>query len=164
VKKTVIIVLAVMMFAAVGCKKSEEPKKAAVPQTAAQSVAPPAAVPPAVPPAGQPSAAPQTPAMQAPAVPPAGGGDPHAGLKLKEMAAGMGHKGKVLQTMEAGSYSYVEVEEKGQKLWLAVMKTAVKKGDIVEFPDSPPMVNFESKTLKKTFDKIIFAEGLRIVK
>ena len=164
-KKTVIIVLAVMMFAAVGCKKSEEPKKAAVPQTAAQSVAPPAAVPPAVPPAGQPSAAPQTPPPQAP--PPAGipaGGDPHAGMKVKEMAAGTGHKGKVLQTMEAGSYSYVEVEEKGQKLWVAAMKAKVSKGDTVEFPDSKPMENFQSKTLNRTFDKIIFAESLRVVK
>ena len=164
-KKTVIIVLAVMMFAAVGCKKSEETKKAAAPQTAAQSVAPPAAVPPAVPPAGQPSAAPQTPAPQAP--PPAGipaGGDPHAGIKVKEMAAGTGHKGKVLQTMEAGSYSYVEVEEKGQKLWVAAMKAKVSKGDTVEFPDSKPMENFQSKTLNRTFDKIIFAESLRVVK
>ena len=69
-----------------------------------------------------------------------------------------------LGAVDASSYTYVEVEEKGQKSWVAVMKTAVEKGDIVEFPDSPPMVNFESKTLKKTFDKIIFAEGMRIVK
>lgn len=165
-KKIVVIVLAVMMVATVGCKKSEEPKKAAAPQTAAQSVAPPAAVPPApaaVQPATKTTAAPQTPAMQAPAAPPAGG-DPHAGMKVKEMAAGTGHKGKVLQTMDAGSYIYVEVEEKGQKIWVAAIKVKVAKGDMVEFPDSPPMLNFESKTLKRTFDKIIFAETLRVVK
>lgn len=162
-KKTVLIVLAVVMVSATGCKKSEEAGKAAAPQAAAQSVVLPAAVPPAVPPAGQIQVAPKTPATQVPAAVPAGG-DPHAGLKLKEMAAGTGHKGKVLQTMDAAGYTYVEVEEKGQKLWLAVMKTAVKKGDIVEFPDSPPMLNFESKTLKRTFDKIIFAETLRVVK
>ena len=167
-KKFVIVALAVMMFAVVGCKKSEETKKADAPQTpatAAQSVAPAAAVPPAaVPPAAQTPAAPQTPsAMQAPAAP-AAGGDPHAGLKLKEMPAGTGHKGKVIQTMDAGNYIYVEVEEKGQKLWVAAMKGKVAKGDMVEFPDSPPMLNFESKTLKRTFEKIIFAETLRVVK
>ena len=54
--------------------------------------------------------------------------------------------------------------ENGQKLWVAVMQTPVKVGDVVEFPDSPPMVNFQSKTLKKTFDKIIFAAGVRIAK
>ena len=158
-KKTIIIVLAVMMFAAVGCKKSEEIKKAAAPQTSAQAVALPAAVSPAVPPAGQTPAAPQTPATQAPA-----GGNPHAGLKLKEMAAGTGHKGKVLQVMDAGSYIYLEVEEKGKKLWVAALKIKAAKGDTVEFPDSPPMENFQSKTLKRTFDKIIFVENLRVVK
>jgi len=63
--------------------------------------------------------------------------------------------------MDSGGYTYVEVEENGQKLWVAVMQTKVKVGETVEFPDSPPMVNFQSKTLKRTFDKIIFAPGLR---
>ena len=95
--------------------------------------------------------------MQMPA-----GGNPHAGLKPQEIPAGVGHKGKVISTMDAAGYTYVEVEEKGQKLWVAVMQTKVKIGDTVEFPDSPPMVNFQSKSLKRTFDKIIFAPGLRI--
>ena len=158
-KKTVLIVLAVVMVSAAGCKKSEETGRAVAPQIAAQAVAPPAAVSPAVPPAGQAPAAPQTPATQAPA-----GGNPHAGLKLKEMAAGTGHKGKVLQVMDAGSYIYLEVEEKGKKLWVAALKIKAAKGDTVEFPDSPPMENFQSKTLKRTFDKIIFVENLRVVK
>ena len=80
------------------------------------------------------------------------------------MAAGTGHKGKVLQVMDAGSYIYLEVEEKGKKLWVAALKIKTAKGDTVEFPDSPPMENFQSKTLKRTFDKIIFVENLRVVK
>lgn len=64
--------------------------------------------------------------------------------------------------MNSGGYTYALVEENGQKLWVAVMETKVAKGDVVEFPDSPPMVNFQSKTLNRTFDKIIFAPGLRI--
>ena len=40
----------------------------------------------------------------------------------------------------------------------------VSRFDIVEFPDSKPMEKFESKTLKRTFDKIIFAETIRVVK
>ena len=85
-------------------------------------------------------------------------------MRLKETPAGAGRKGKVLQTMDAGSYTYLEVEEKGQKLWIAALKTKLSKGDIVEFPDSKPMEKFESKTLKKTFDKIIFAESIKVVK
>ena len=142
VNKTVIIVLALVMVATVGCKKSEEAGKVSAPQVAVQSVTPP---------------------VQAPAGVPAGG-NPHAGLKLKEMAAGTGHKGKVLQIMDAGSYTYLEVEEKGQKLWVAALKVKVAKGDTVEFPDSSPMENFKSKILNRTFDKILFVESLRVVK
>jgi glucose/arabinose dehydrogenase len=137
--KKIVVMLAVLALAAAGCQKKEEAPKAAAP------------------------AAPAAPGAAAP------GGDPHAGLKPQEIPAGAGHKGKVLQTQDAGSYTYVEVEENGQKLWVAFMKEAVQKegiktGDAIEFPDSPPMVNFQSKELKKTFDKVIFAAGLRKTK
>ena len=134
-KKTAVVILAVVALAATGCKKKEE---------APQVVAPQGGMP----------------AQQMPATAP--GGDPHAGLKPVEIPAGVGHKGKVTSTMNSGGYTYVEVDEKGQKLWLAVMETKVKVGDTVEFPDSPPMVNFQSKSLKRTFEKIYFAPGLRI--
>jgi hypothetical protein len=137
VKKTIVVLLSIVALAAAGCQKKEEAPVAAAPQA---------------------GGAPQMPAGAAP------GGDPHAGLKPQEIPAGAGHKGKVLQTMDSGGYTYLEVEENGQKLWVAVMQTPVKVGEVVEFPDSPPMVNFQSKTLKKTFDKIIFAAGIRIVK
>jgi hypothetical protein len=134
VKKTAVVILAIVALGVVGCKKKEEVPKVA-PQGGMQM--PPGAAP---------------------------GGNPHAGLKPMEIPAGVGHKGKVVSTMDAAGYTYVEVEEKGQKIWVAVMQTKVKVGDTVEFPDSPPMVNFQSKSLKRTFDKIIFAPGLRIEK
>ena len=137
VKKTVVVILAVVTLAAMGCKKKEEAPKATAPQGG-------------------------MPAQQMPATAP--GANPHAGLKPQEIPAGAGHKGKVVSTMNSGGYTYVEVEENGQKIWVAVMETKVKAGDVVEFPDSPPMVNFQSKSLKRTFDKIIFAPGLRIAK
>ncbi|MBA4423600.1 MAG: hypothetical protein C0390_10990 [Syntrophus sp. (in: bacteria)] len=163
-KKTIVILLAAFMLTAVGCQKKEETGKAPAPTVAAQTVAPQPIAPQAVEPkAAEPQATPKASALQ----PPVGatpGGDPHASLRLKETPAGTGHKGKVLQVMEAGSYTYLEVEEKGQKLWIAALKTKISKGDIVEFPDSKPMEKFESKTLKRTFDKIIFAESIRVVK
>ncbi|GAB4303308.1 MAG: lipoprotein [Desulfuromonadia bacterium] len=135
--KKVVVLLAVCAIAVAGCQKKEEQK---------------------------PAAGPAAPAQQAPAAPGAPGGDPHAGLKPQEIPAGAGHKGKVLSVKDAAGYTYLEVEENGQKLWVAVMQTKVNVGDIVEFPDSPPMVNFQSKSLNRTFDKIIFAAGIRIVK
>ena len=141
-KKTIIVTLAVMALAAAGCQKKEEAPKAPAPESGMPSQMPP----------GHPQVPAQVPA----------GGNPHAGLKPVEIPAGAGHKGKVVETMNASGYTYVQVEENGQKIWVAVMETKVKNGDIVEFPDSPPMINFQSKSLNRVFDKIIFAPGLRI--
>ncbi len=136
-KRTAVVLLAVVALAVTGCKGKEEAPK---------------------------TTAPGAPAGEMPKDATHGGGDPHAGLKPQEIPAGAGHKGKVLETMDSGGYTYIQVDENGQKLWLAVMQTKVNKGDVIEFPDSPPMVNFQSKTLKRTFDKIIFASGIRITK
>ncbi len=88
--------------------------------------------------------------------------NPHAGMKPQEIPMAPDHKGKVVSTMNAAGYTYIEVEEKGKKLWIAVIETKVKPGDEVEFPDSPPLENFQSKTLNRTFDKIILSPALRI--
>ena len=83
-------------------------------------------------------------------------------MKPQEIPMAPDHKGKVVSTMNAAGYTYIEVEEKGKKLWIAVIETKVKPGDEVEFPDSPPLENFQSKTLNRTFDKIILSPALRI--
>ena len=93
------------------------------------------------------------------------GGDPHAGMKALEVPAGTGKKGKVTQTMNSGGYTYVETaDDKGQKIWLALPELKVAVGDKIEYPDAPPIVNFSSKTLNRTFDKIHFIPGIRIEK
>lgn len=107
--------------------------------------------------------APQQAAPQG-AMPGAAGGDPHAGIKSQEIPAGAGHKGKVASTLQAGEWTYVEIDENGKKVWVAVPKVDVKPGEVVEFPDSPPMVNYQSKTLNRTFESVIFAPGLRVEK
>ena len=106
-------------------------------------------------PAGAPAQQGQMPAGQPGAAP---GGDPHAGMKAQEIPAGAGKKAKVTQTMNSGGYTYVEAaDEKGSKVWLALPEIKVA-------PETPPLANFQSKTLNKTFDKISFIPGIRIVK
>jgi hypothetical protein len=112
---------------------------------------------------------PKTEAPQAPAAggmgqtPP--GGDPHAGMKAMEIPAGAGQKGTVTQTMNSGGYTYIEASnDKGEKVWMALPEMKVKVGDKIEYPVAPPMINFQSKTLNKTFEKIMFIPGVRIEK
>ena len=79
-----------------------------------------------------------------------------------DVPSGTSHKGQVLETMDAAGYTYINVYENGKTFWVAVMQTKVPVGAMIEFPDSEPMLNFQSKSLKRTFDKIIFAPGIRL--
>ncbi len=67
--------------------------------------------------------------------------------------------GKVVETMDSGGYTYVYLERGGEKIWLAVPKMKVIVGQNMSFKPGIVMVDFESKTLKRKFDKIIFSEG-----
>ncbi len=68
--------------------------------------------------------------------------------------------GKVLQTMDSGGYTYMFIQKKdGEKVWVAVMTTPVTVGSQMTFKGGMEMVDFESKSLKRKFDKIFFADS-----
>lgn len=68
--------------------------------------------------------------------------------------------GKVLQTMDSGGYTYVYIQKKnGEKSWVAAPTTPVTVGSQISFNGGMEMVNFESKSLKRKFDKIFFADA-----
>ena len=87
--------------------------------------------------------------------------DPHAGTWNLAVPAGVGHKGKVIDVLNAGEYTYIQVIENSKKLWVAAMSTKVDKGDEIEFADAPVFTNFQSKILNRTFDSLIFVAGIR---
>jgi hypothetical protein len=68
--------------------------------------------------------------------------------------------GKVADTMDSGGYTYVELDQDGKKTWVALPKTKVKKGQMITVRPGMVMENFESKTLKRKFDRIIFSGGI----
>jgi hypothetical protein len=67
--------------------------------------------------------------------------------------------GKVVETMNSGSYTYIRLEKDGKTVWAAVPVMAVKVGDEVELQPGNEMGPFTSKSLNRTFDKIIFSGG-----
>ncbi len=67
--------------------------------------------------------------------------------------------GKVVETMDSGRYTYVCLERNNEKIWVAVYKMKVVVGQDMSFKPGIEMVNFESKTLKRKFDKIYFSGG-----
>lgn len=64
--------------------------------------------------------------------------------------------GKVTETMDAGSYTYVEVESGGRKIWAAGPQTAVAVGQEVTIPLEMMMVDFESPSMDRTFPELYF--------
>ena len=70
------------------------------------------------------------------------------------------HSAKVLQTMNSGGYTYMQVQDKNQKYWVAMTQRDVKAGDTIRYLEQGWMPNFHSKTLNRTFDKILFAADI----
>ena len=65
-------------------------------------------------------------------------------------------KGEVLEVKDVDNYTYLRIKTKDGETWAAVNKAQVKKGAEVTIENATTMYNFTSKSLKKTFDKIIF--------
>lgn len=72
------------------------------------------------------------------------------------------HKIVIIESTDGGTYTYLNVEENGNKYWMAIPNSEVKVGDTYYYDGGMLMENFESKQLDKTFDKIIFADNIRV--
>ena len=68
--------------------------------------------------------------------------------------------GKILETMDAAGYTYLNVQTASGDKWVAVNQTKVEVGEEVAFMDGMVMQNFVSKTLDRTFPEIVFSPGL----
>lgn len=70
--------------------------------------------------------------------------------------------GKVTETMNAGGYTYVQVDTGKEKVWAAAPEFKVKVGDPVVIPEGMPMVNYHSKTLNRDFDVVYFVNAIMV--
>ena len=64
--------------------------------------------------------------------------------------------GEVLEVRNVDAYSYLRLKTASGEIWAAVPTAMVAKGAKVTIERPMMMENFESKTLKKTFDRIAF--------
>ena len=71
-----------------------------------------------------------------------------------------GGTGKVLEIHNASNYTYAHVDTGKEKIWLAGPTAKLKVGDKVAFAPGMPMKNFESQSLKRTFDVIYFVGNI----
>jgi hypothetical protein len=65
-------------------------------------------------------------------------------------------KGTVLETIDAGPYTYLRLKTASGEIWAAVDEVKLAKGDEVTVGNAMWMANFESKTLNRKFERILF--------
>ena len=64
--------------------------------------------------------------------------------------------GEVLEVRDVPPYTYLRLKTPAGETWAAVTQAPVKKGQQVSIDNPAVMENFHSKTLDRTFDKIVF--------
>jgi hypothetical protein len=69
-------------------------------------------------------------------------------------------RGEVLESINAGSYTYLRLKTTDGEVWAAIMQTNMPKGTKVQLHDPMLMTNFESRALGRTFDEIVFASAV----
>jgi len=88
----------------------------------------------------------------------------HTATKPSAADNSMSHQGQVINVIDTGNYTYMQVSADNKKVWLAVLTMAVKKGDMVRYGEGPVVTNFFSKSLDRKFDKVIFISRAAIEK
>lgn len=69
-------------------------------------------------------------------------------------------EGTVIETLNAGGYTYVCIDTNGQARWATTRGTTVEIGEEVEIASGSVMTNFTSESLGRTFDTIIFTNRI----
>ncbi len=70
--------------------------------------------------------------------------------------------GKVIEAVNVAGYSYLHVEGKERKEWIAGKAAEIKEGDVVRYSIGSIMRNFSSKSLNRTFPEIRFTSTIQL--
>lgn len=90
---------------------------------------------------------------------------PAAGIKQPHFSSGSMQGrifGTILETMDAGGYTYILLDTGTRKVWAASPRTPVRRGSMVAVSTQMPMKNFHSKALRRDFELVYFTD--RIIK
>jgi hypothetical protein len=70
------------------------------------------------------------------------------------------HTVVIQEVVQATSYTYLKVKEADEDFWIAITKRQIEAGATISFADALEMNNFQSKDLKRTFEKIYFVNRI----
>lgn len=66
----------------------------------------------------------------------------------------------VKEVLKGGIYVYVRCQEKDREIWLATVAREFKPDEVISFVNAPPMTDFFSKHLNRSFPEVIFTDLL----
>lgn len=72
------------------------------------------------------------------------------------------NSGRVEEVIPAGKYTYIRVTKAGKDTWIAVLKREIAVGAEVSYADAPPMKEFHSPSLNRTFEEILFLGAVQV--
>lgn len=67
---------------------------------------------------------------------------------------------KVKAVEQVPNYTYLLVKGKGPEYWIAVSSTEIQVGESITYQGGMLMEDFHSKELDRTFEKVLFLDGL----
>lgn len=70
------------------------------------------------------------------------------------------HTATVEETMDSGGYTYARVKEDNKTFWIAGPPMELEQGETISFYETMMMEQFTSKTLQRTFDRILFVSSV----
>jgi hypothetical protein len=71
------------------------------------------------------------------------------------------HIAKVIDKIDTGNYTYLQVSENKRNYWIAVPLMKIDPGETVYFSKYMEMTDFRSETIDRTFSSILFVEDAR---
>jgi hypothetical protein len=86
----------------------------------------------------------------------------HPGF-LAETASEWKLIGTVVEKIDAGRYTYVQVDTRDGLAWAAAPHFAVTAGDTVLVPDGQQMLDFYSNSLDRRFDRIYLVGAIKVL-
>ncbi|WP_157663351.1 OB-fold nucleic acid binding domain-containing protein [Polaribacter sp. SA4-12] len=82
-------------------------------------------------------------------------------VSVESIASSNAHEVVVLEKIAAGGYIYLKVSENNKEYWMAIPGRPIEIGATYYYDQGMEMGKFESKSLKRTFENIVFAQGVR---
>lgn len=78
-------------------------------------------------------------------------------------AAELPNQGKVVSSIDANDFTYIEVDRGGRTEWIAAPRMALKPGSTIRYEDGSVMTDFYSKLLKRNFPSVMFVGHVAVV-